>query len=77
MHEFVKPGFAVWPWAGHFPSLGLSGHLCRRGTIIAVLTTSQGRCGSLKQHWADFFSLSIKSDIATLERVPRGVIRMG
>ena len=56
MREFVKPGFAVWPWASHFPSLGLSGLMCLRGTIIAVLPTSQGSHGGSKQYRADFLA---------------------
>lgn len=68
--EFVKPEFAVWPWESHFPSLGLSGLIGNRGTVMAFLPTPQGSCGGSKHCWVDFFGLSIKRDRAKLERVP-------
>ena len=56
MYESVKHGFAVWPWASHFPSLGFSDLISHRGTIIAVLPTSQGGYEGSKQCWADFLA---------------------
>lgn len=54
MHEFVKPGFAVWPWASHFPSLGLSSLICK----TEIKQTSQGCCEDTvrkKNHGSDFW----------------------